>query len=292
MGSSKQFSNRRFVIGGIVALIIIIYIARLFSLQVMSDKYKISAESNALYKEIIYPSRGQVLDRNGELLVYNEPSYNIMVVMQEQVGVDTAEFCKIIGITPEVYVEKMAEIKAKRNYSRYTPQIFMAQIPAEEFSVIREKLSRFKGFSFEKRSSRRYATPHAAHILGDVGEVNEKEIANDEYYKNGDIIGKLGIERSYEKQLRGQKGMKVLLRDVRGRIKGRFEEGKHDKQAVPGSDITLTIDMKLQALAERLLEGKVGSIVAIEPKTGEVLCMASSPTYDPNLLVGRDRGNA
>ena len=155
MGSSKQFSNRRFVIGGIVALIIIIYIARLFSLQVMSDKYKISAESNALYKEIIYPSRGQVLDRNGELLVYNEPSYNIMVVMQEQVGVDTAEFCKIIGITPEVYVEKMAEIKAKRNYSRYTPQIFMAQIPAEEFSVIREKLSRFKGFSFEKRSSRR-----------------------------------------------------------------------------------------------------------------------------------------
>ena len=290
MGSSKQFSNRRFVIGGIVALIIIIYIARLFSLQVMSDKYKISAESNALYKEIIYPYRGQVLDRNGELLVYNEPSYNIMVVMQEQVGVDTAEFCKIIGITPEVYVEKMAEIKAKRNYSRYTPQIFMAQIPAEEFSVIREKLSRFKGFSFEKRSSRRYATPHAAHILGDVGEVNEKEIANDEYYKNGDIIGKLGIERSYEKQLRGQKGMKVLLRDVRGRIKGRFEEGKHDKQAVPGSDITLTIDMKLQALAERLLEGKVGSIVAIEPKTGEVLCMASSPTYDPNLLVGRDRG--
>ncbi|MBQ2365966.1 MAG: penicillin-binding protein 2 [Bacteroidaceae bacterium] len=290
MSSSKNFSNRRFVIGGVVALIIFIYIARLFSLQVMSDDYKASAESNALYKEIIYPSRGQILDRNGELLVYNEPSYNITVVMQEQVGVDTAEFCKAVGITPEVYLEKMAEIKNKRNYSRYTPQLFMTQIPAEEFAIMREKLSRFKGFSFEKRSSRRYATTHAAHILGDVGEVNEKEIENDDYYRNGDIIGKLGVERSYEKQLRGQKGVRILLRDVRGRIKGRFEEGKYDTQAIPGKDITLTIDMKLQVLAERLLEGKVGSIVAIEPNTGEVLCMASSPTYDPNMLVGRDRG--
>ena len=259
------------MIGGVVALIIFIYIARLFSLQVMSDDYKASAESNALYKEIIYPSRGQILDRNGELLVYNEPSYNITVVMQEQVGVDTAEFCKAVGITPEVYLEKMVEIKNKRNYSRYTPQLFMTQIPAEEFAIMREKLSRFKGFSFEKRSSRRYATAHAAHILGDVGEVNEKEIENDEYYRNGDIIGKLGVERSYEKQLRGQKGVRILLRDVRGRIKGRFEEGKYDTQAIPGKDITLTIDMKLQVLAERLLEGKVGSIVAIEHHTGEVL---------------------
>lgn len=290
MSNPKKFSNRQYVIGGIVALIILIYIGRLFSLQVMSDKYKTSAESNALYKEIIYPSRGQILDRNGELLVYNEPSYNIMVVMKDQVGVDTAEFCKLVGITPEFYAEKMKEIKNKRNYSKYQPQLFMAQIPAEEFSIIREKLSRFKGFKFEKRSSRKYTTPYAAHILGDVGEVNEKEMETDEYYKNGDIIGKLGVERSYEKQLRGQKGERVLLRDVRGRIKGRFEEGKYDVQAIPGKDITLTIDMKLQALAERLLQNKVGSIVAIEPKTGEVLCMASSPTYDPNLLVGRDRG--
>jgi penicillin-binding protein 2 len=290
MSNPKKFSNRQYVIGGIVALIILIYIGRLFSLQVMSDKYKTSAESNALYKEIIYPSRGQILDRNGELLVYNEPSYNIMVVMKDQVGVDTAEFCKLVGITPEFYAEKMKEIKNKRNYSKYQPQLFMAQIPAEEFSIIREKLSRFKGFKFEKRSSRKYTTPYAAHILGDVGEVNEKEMETDEYYKNGDIIGKLGVERSYEKQLRGQKGERVLLRDVRGRIKGRFEDGKYDVQAIPGKDITLTIDMKLQALAERLLQNKVGSIVAIEPKTGEVLCMASSPTYDPNLLVGRDRG--
>lgn len=290
MDNSNNFSNRKFVIGGIVALTIFIYIARLFSLQIMSDDYKTHAESNALFKEIQYPSRGQILDRNGELLVYNEPSYNIMVTMQEQIGTDTADFCNVVGITPEIYVEKMQEIKEKRNYSKYTPQLFMGQIPAEEFSIIREKLSRFKGFSYEKRSSRRYATQHAAHILGDVGEVNEKEIENDEYYKNGDIIGKLGVERSYEKQLRGQKGVRVLLRDVRGRIKGRYEDGKHDTPAIPGQDITLTIDMKLQKLAEQLLENKVGSIVAIEPQTGEVLCMASSPTYDPNMLVGRDRG--
>jgi len=290
MDNSNNFSNRKFVIGGIVALTIFIYIARLFSLQIMSDDYKTHAESNALFKEIQYPSRGQILDRNGELLVYNEPSYNIMVTMQEQIGTDTADFCKVVGITPEIYVEKMQEIKEKRNYSKYTPQLFMGQIPAEEFSIIREKLSRFKGFSYEKRSSRRYATQHAAHILGDVGEVNEKEIENDEYYKNGDIIGKLGVERSYEKQLRGQKGVRVLLRDVRGRIKGRYEDGKHDTPAIPGQDITLTIDMNLQKLAEQLLENKVGSIVAIEPQTGEVLCMASSPTYDPNMLVGRDRG--
>ena len=203
---------------------------------------------------------------------------------------DTADFCRTIGITEEEYVQKMKEIKARRNYSRYTPQLFLGQIPAEEFSVFREKLFRFKGFSIEKRSTRRYASALAAHILGDVGEVSEHDIEEDDYYQSGDYIGKLGVERSYEKQLRGEKGVRIMLRDVRGRTQGHYKDGQYDKDAKPGKNLTLSIDMELQALAERLLQGKLGAIVAIEPSTGEILCMASGPTYDPNSLIGRDRG--
>ena len=292
MSGKYNFSNRKYVIGAVAIMVTVLYMLRLFALQLMSDDYKKNADSNAFRKEIQYPSRGLIMDRRGRLMVYNEPSYNIMVVMNEQIGVDTADFCRTIGITQEQYEQKMQEIKAKRNYSRYTPQLFMAQIPAEEFSVFREKLFRFKGFSIEKRSTRHYATTLAAHILGDVGEVSEHDIEEDSYYQSGDYIGKLGVERSYEKQLRGEKGMKIMLRDVHGRTQGHYQNGKYDKAPVPGKNLTLSIDMDLQALAERLLEGKLGAIVAIEPRTGEILCMASSPTYNPNLLIGRDRGKS
>ena len=220
MARDHSFDNRKFVIGGIAVGIILIYIIRLFSLQMFSDDYKKSADSNAFRKEIIYPSRGLVTDRKGRLLVYNEPSYNIMVVMQEQWGVDTLDFCETVGITPEFYKQRMKEIKQRIGYSRHTPQLFMSQIPAEEFSVFKEKLYRFNGFSAEKRTIRHYADGMGAHILGDVGEVNEKDILNDPYYRSGDNIGKLGIERSYEHYLRGEKGMRIMLRDVRGRTKG------------------------------------------------------------------------
>lgn len=293
MARELNFENRKFVIGGIAVLIVVVFLIRLFTLQLMSDDYKKNADSNAFRKEIQYPSRGLITDRKGRLLVYNEPSYNIMVVMNEQRGVDTLDFCRTIGITPEFYVQRMAEIKDRsRNpgYSRHTPQLFMSQIPAEEFSVFREKLFRFNGFSVEKRTIRRYAENMGAHILGDVGEVNPQDIEEDDYYKSGDFIGKLGVERSYEKQLRGEKGMRIMLRDVHGRSKGHYQDGKYDRLPVPGKNLTLGIDMDLQALAERLLEGKLGAIVAIEPATGEVLCLASSPTYDPRIMVGRDRG--
>lgn len=293
MAGEPNFENRKFVIGGIAVVIILIYVVRLFTLQLMSDDYKKTADSNAFRKEIQYPSRGLIMDRNGKLLVYNEPSYNIMVTMQEQRGVDTLDFCRTIGITKEFYEQRMAEIKDRSKnygYSRYTPQLFMSQIPAEEFSVFREKLFRFKGFSVEKRSTRRYAQSIGAHILGDVGEVNEKDIEEDAYYKSGDYIGKLGVERSYERQLRGEKGMRIMLRDVHGRTQGHYQDGKYDKEPVPGKNLTLGIDLELQMLAERLLQGKLGAIVAIEPSTGEILCMASSPTYDPRMMVGRDRG--
>lgn len=290
MSGKFNFSNRKYVVGAVAVIVTVVYIVRLFSLQILSDEYKKNADSNAFRKEIQYPSRGLILDRKGQLMVFNEPSYNIMVVMQEQLGVDTADFCRTIGITEEEYVQKMKEIKARRNYSRYTPQLFLGQIPAEEFSVFREKLFRFKGFSIEKRSTRRYASALAAHILGDVGEVSEHDIEEDDYYQSGDYIGKLGVERSYEKQLRGEKGVRIMLRDVRGRTQGHYKDGKYDKDAKPGKNLTLSIDMELQALAERLLQGKLGAIVAIEPSTGEILCMASGPTYDPNSLIGRDRG--
>ena len=297
MARDTQFGNRKYVIGGAAIAIIIVYLIRLFSLQVMSDDYKKNADSNAFLKKIQYPSRGLIMDRKGKLLVYNEPAYNIMVIMNEQQGIDTLDFCRSMGITREFYIKRMAEIKDRKKnpgYSRYTPQLFLGQIPAEEFSVFREKLFRFKGFSVENRSIRHYAYGVGAHVLGDVGEVSPNDLENDEddFYNRGDDIGKLGIERSYEKQLRGEKGMQIMLRDVHGRIQGRYQDGAYDQAPVPGRNLTLGIDIDLQALAERLLEGKRGAIVAIEPGTGEILCMASSPTYDPRSMVGRERGKS
>lgn len=293
MQSKQNFGNRKLVIGGIAVAIVIIYIIRLLTLQLLSDDYKRNADSNAFRKDILFPSRGLIMDRNGKLMVYNDASYNILVTMNDQKGVDTLDFCKTLGITKEDYIRRMDEIKDRTKnpgYSRYKPQLFMTQIPAEEFSLVKEKLFRFNGFSAEKRSVRRYADSCGAHILGDVGEVSPKDIEENDYYRMGDFIGKLGIERSYEKELRGEKGMRIMLRDVHGRTQGHYADGKYDKNPVAGKNLTLGIDLELQKLAERLLEGKLGAIVAIEPSTGEVLCMASGPTYDPRLMVGRDRG--
>ena len=293
MSRKITFENRKFVVGGIAIVIVLVYLVRLFTLQLLSDDYKKNADSNAFRKVIQYPSRGLIFDRKGRLLVYNEPSYNIMVVMNDQRGIDTLDFCRTVGITREFYEKRMAEIKDPNKnlgYSRYTPQLFMSQIPPEEFSVFREKLFRFKGFSVEKRAARHYAYGVGAHVLGDVGEVSEDDIEKDDYYRSGDYIGKLGVERSYEKQLRGEKGLRIMLRDVHGRTKGHYMNGQYDRAPVPGKNLTLGIDLDLQRLAERLLEGKLGAIVAIEPSTGEILCMASSPSYDPRIMSGRERG--
>ena len=288
-----NLDKRKYIIGLVAILIVIVYLLRLLSLQIMSDDYKRNADSNAFLKKIQYPARGLIMDRKGRLLVYNEPAYNIMVIMQEQLGVDTLDFCNTVGITKEQYIERMAEIKdSKKNlgYSRFTPQLFMSQIPAKEFSVFQEKLFKCKGFYVEKRAIRHYATTCAAHVLGDVAEVSQLDVDSDEYYRPGDYIGKLGVEKSYEKDLRGVKGMKIMLRDVHGRIKGHYQDGQFDRVPEPGRNLTLGLDRDLQALGERLMRGKLGSIVAIDPQTGEVLCMVSSPTFDPHLLSGPDRG--
>lgn len=288
-----NLEKRKFVIGGVAIAIIIVYLIRLFTLQIMSDDYKKNADSNAFLKKIQFPSRGLITDRNGNLLVYNEPAYNIMVIMTEQHGIDTLDFCQTLGITKEFYTKRMDEIKNRRlnpGYSRYTQQLFMSQIPAEEFSHFQEKLFKFKGFYIERRSIRHYAFGGAAHILGDVGEVSPADLERDNYYQSGDFIGKLGVESAYEKELRGEKGMEILLRDVYGRIQGRYMNGDFDRQPVPGKNLKLGLDIQLQQLGERLMEGKIGSIVAIEPKTGDILCMVSSPGYDPRIMVGQNRG--
>ncbi|MCQ2292817.1 MAG: penicillin-binding protein 2 [Bacteroidaceae bacterium] len=292
MALDHTFEKRKLVIGGVAVAIVVIYLIRLFFLQVSSDDYKLRADSNAFRKEVMFPSRGLIYDRNGKLLVYNEPSYNILVTMQEQHGVDTLGFCSTIGITKEEYIKRMEDIKnpAKNpSYSRNTPQLFLSQVPAEIYAQFCEKQFRFNGFKGEQRSARRYTMGIGAHLLGDVGEVNQNDIDSSSFYAPGDYIGKLGVERSYERQLRGEKGIHIRLRDVRGRDKGPYENGRFDREAKPGRNITLSIDADLQALAERLLEGKLGAIVAIDPKTGEVLCMASGPSYDPRKLVGPER---
>lgn len=293
---SYNLENRRFVIGGVALVIVLVYIIRLFTIQLLSDDFKKNADSNAFLKKIDYPSRGAIYDRNGKLMVYNQPSYDIMVVMNEAKGhIDTLELCNALGISKEYFVKRMDDIKDRSKnpgYSRFTEQLFMTQLSDREFSVFREKMFRFPGFYVQKRSIRQYTYPYAAHVLGDIGEVSVSDIEEDNYYQPGDYIGKLGVEKYYEKELRGEKGVQIMLRDAHGRIQGSYHNGKFDRRPVAGRDLTLSIDVKLQALGERMLQGKIGSIVAIEPATGEVLAMVSSPTYDPRNLVGRQRSKA
>ena len=291
-----SLDNRRYVIAGVATLIVVIYILRLFQLQITSDDYKKSADSNAFLKKIEYPARGGIYDRNGKLMVYNQPAYDLMVVMNAAKDhLDTLDFCEALNITREEFDRRMEAIKDRSKnpgYSRFTQQIFMNQLSEADFSVFQEKMFRFPGFYIQRRTIRQYEYPLAAHVLGDVAEVSPAEIEEDEYYQPGDYIGKLGIERSYEKQLRGVKGMQILLRDAHGRVQGRYQNGRLDRRAVAGKNLTLGLDVELQKLGERLMEGKIGSIVAIEPSTGEVLCMVSSPSYDPRMMVGRQRSKS
>ena len=294
MDKEYGLEYRRYVIAGVAIFIVTVYIIRLFTLQIMSDDYKKNADSNAFLKKVEFPARGVISDRNGKLLVYNQNAYDIMVVMNEEKGrLDTTEFCNSLGITKEFFIKRMEEIKDRNKnpgYSRFTQQLFMSQLSEKEFSVFQEKIYRFPGFYVQRRSVRQYTMPYAAHVLGDVAEVSAADIEEDSYYQPGDYIGKMGVEKSYEKQLRGEKGVQIMLRDAHGRIQGSYMNGKFDRRPVPGKDLTLSLDIKLQALGERLLEGKIGRIVAIEPSTGEVLCMVSSPTYDPRTVTGRKRG--
>ena len=285
--------KRKYIIALAAVLIVLVYLGRLVQLQLLTDEYKRYADSNAVYNKIQYPSRGAIYDRNGKLLVFNQPAYDITFVPREVTELDTLDFCQTLGITTEQFVKRMQEVRSPRSnpgYSKYTPQTFMTQLSAEECGIFQEKLFKFPGFYIQRRTIRQYSYTAASHALGDIGEVSKKEIEADDYYIRGDYVGKQGIEKSYEKYLRGVKGTEVLLRDARGRVQGHYLDGQMDRPAIPGKNLTLGLDIELQQLGERLMQHKIGAIVAIEPSTGEILCMVSSPTFDPHLMIGRQRG--
>jgi penicillin-binding protein 2 len=284
---NRNLSERKYVVIAIFVIVAVIFIVRLLILQLFDNSYILSAENNVLRKITIYPNRGRIYDRNGELLVYDEAAYDLLVIPRQVKELDTAEFCHILNIPDSVFKIKM---KKAKKYSRYKPSIFLEQISKQEFGYLEEKLYKFPGFYVQTRSLRKYNRPIAAHTLGYIGEVNNKEMKADSYYHQGDYIGKSGIEKFFEKELRGKKGVGVVMVDVHNRQQGSYKNGKYDTLSVPGKDHYLSIDADLQAYAERLMQNKIGSIVAIDPETGGILAFVTSPTYDPNLLVGRVRG--
>ena len=282
------YTGRKYIIGGIIILVVIILSIKLFSIQVIEDTYRLSADNNVLRYVTQYPARGLIYDRNNELIVYNQAAYDLMVIPAQTGNMDTSSFCSELGITEEFFAGRM---KAAVSYSQRAPSVFLKQISAETYAQFQEKMFMYPGFYVQPRTLRKYSRPLAAHLLGYVSEVDENIIKQDSYYKPGDYIGKLGIEEAYEKELRGTRGVKIYMVDVYSRIKGSYAEGIHDTLAVQGSDIVSTVDLDLQEYGEKLMQNKTGSIVAIEPSTGELLTLISSPCYDPGLLVGRVRSD-
>lgn len=288
---SKNLQGRKTVLAGMMILVFVIFVVQLFNLQIINKSYKENADSNAFLRKVQYPARGLIYDRNGKLLVYNKPAYDVMVVMNEVETFDTLDFCKSVNITKDQFIRLIKKIQSKENrgYSKHTPQMLLSQLSSEEYGVLQEKLFKFPGFYTQKRTLREYTYPCAAHALGSIGEVSKGELEQDNYYIQGDYIGKNGVEKFYEKELRGEKGVEILLRDARGRIKGKYEEGVLDEAPVSGKNITLSLDIDLQMYGEQLMQGKIGSVVAIEPSTGEILALVSSPSFNPSDLVGRQR---
>ena len=288
-----ELEKRRFVIAGLIIVISVLYIVRLFNLQVADETFKKNADSNAFLRKTIYPSRGMIYDRKGRLIVFNQPAYDVMVIPKEIHDLDSLDLCSTLQITlPELRkkFEEMRDTRRNPGYSSFTQQVLIRHLSLEDYGRLQEKLYRFPGFFIQKKTLRKYNSTSGANILGNIREVNQNDIDNDPYYRAGDYTGDLGIEKSYETYLRGKKGQEILIRDAHGRIQGRFENGARDVAPVSGKDLTLSIDYNLQEYGEKLMQGKIGAIVAIEPATGEILALVSSPGYDPSLLIGRDRG--
>ena len=281
-----RYANRKYFLIAVVLLLALILVTRLFYIQIVDKTYRVSAANNALRPVTQYPARGLIYDRNGELIVYNQAAYDLLVIPVQTSAFDTARFNNILGITMDDFRTRM---KAAVSYSRRAPSVFMKMISSETYALLQEELYRFPGFYVQARTLRKYTKPVAAHLLGYVGEVDNKLIAKDRYYRSGDYIGVSGIEKSYEEHLRGRKGVNIFLVDVHNNIKGSYAEGRYDTVAIPGTNLWSTLDLSLQEYGERLMQNKTGSIVAIEPSTGEILTLVSSPTYDPALLVGRIR---
>jgi penicillin-binding protein 2 len=281
-----RYASRKYFMIALVITTALILLIRLFYIQIIDKTYRVSAANNALRPVTQYPARGLIYDRNGVLMVYNQAAYDLLVIPVQTSAFDTARFNQILGITMDDF---RARMKAAVSYSRRAPSVFIKMISSETYAVLQEELYRFPGFYVQARTLRKYTRPVASHLLGYVGEVDNKLIAKDKYYRSGDYIGVSGIEKSYEEELRGRKGVDIFLVDVHNNIKGSYAEGKYDTVAIPGTNLWSTIDLTLQEYGEKLMQNKTGSIVAIEPSTGEILTLVSSPSYDPSLLVGRVR---
>ncbi|NQU35211.1 MAG: penicillin-binding protein 2 [Bacteroidetes bacterium] len=283
---SKDYSSRKNIIIGVFILIALTFIIRLFYLQIIDSSYKLSADNIVLREVREYPPRGLIYDRNGELLVFNEAAYDLMIIPRQMKNIDTSLICELTGIDKPTFEQKINKAK---NYSSYKPSTFLKQISKKDIGNIQEKLYQISGLYIQTRTLRQYPLPIAGHMLGSISEINKKELEKDKFYQAGDYIGKSGIENYYEKYLRGKSGMSIVEVDVHNRIKGKYSNGSFDTVAIAGKDIYLGIDAQLQYYGEQLMQNKKGSIVAIDPNTGEILALISSPGYNPNLLVGRER---
>ena len=277
---------RKVLLPSLIILATSLLVIRIFYLQIVDDTLKLKSENNAIKKKYEYPERGYIYDRKGKLLVANQASYDIMVIPRELKNIDTLEFCQLLNITKEDFIKNIEKAKI---YSPRLPSVFLSQLNKSEFAAFQEKIRKYEGFYFQKRSLRDYEVSFGANIFGFITQVNEKLVAKNPYYNSGDLIGKQGVEESYEDLLRGIKGVKYIQKDKYNREIGSYKDGKYDTIAVQGEDINLTIDAEIQKYGEELMVNKRGGIVAIEPKTGEILALITAPSYDPGLLVGRQR---
>ncbi|HNT51692.1 MAG TPA: penicillin-binding transpeptidase domain-containing protein, partial [Cyclobacteriaceae bacterium] len=282
--------GRREIVQLVFALVGIIFLVKLFFVQVLDNKYAELADGNAILKEVEYPFRGLIYDRNNKLIVYNTPEYDIQVITKEIQNFDSAKFCTVFGLTREELRVKFKEMKGRKEYSPFKPTLFLNQLSNIDFARVQDFLDEFPGFYIQARTTRAYQSPTLANALGYVSEISKESLARDAsgIYKQGDYVGQSGIEAYYEEQLRGKRGVRFKLRNVKGIEKGSFKNGEYDTLSTPGANLYTGIDIDLQQYGEFLMKGKAGSVVAIEPATGEILSIVSGPSYDPTLLTGRN----
>jgi penicillin-binding protein 2 len=282
-----MFSNRKNIIQFVFILVGLVYVIKLFFLQILDSSYKLASQDNVRRRIIDYPYRGLIYDRKGKLLVYNTPVFDLMIVPREVKVKDTAIFCRRFGITREDFITKISEAK---KYSRDKPSAFIKQLSIKDFAKVQDFLVDYKGFYPQKRTVRSYPHNGAANALGYIGEISKRQLEKqtDDYYQQGDYIGISGMEAAYESYLRGKRGARYVMVNVRGVEKGAYKDGSYDTLSRAGINLTSTIDLDLQLYGEQLMKYKVGTVVAIEPSSGEILSFISSPSYDPNLLTGRE----
>lgn len=278
--------RRSFLLYFFVGVTGLIFVGRLFQLQVIRGANYDPINNATVKLEFIYPERGYIYDRNGKLLVANQVSYDVMVQPNRVKSIDTLEFCQLLKIDKEDFLKRFR--KAER-YATYLPSVFLKQLAKEDFAYLQEKLHKFQGFYIQKRIIRNYPIKAAANVLGYIGEVNEQKARNSKYYQQGELEGKDGVEKQYEEYLRGKKGKRYLRRNNLNRVTGSYKNGAYDTMPVNGKDLQLTLDIDLQLYAQKLMNGKRGGIVVLEPSSGEILALVTSPSYDPNMLVGRQR---